>query len=70
MGDNRPCKIVGYGGITMKLPTGIIMNIYNIRYIPNIKRSLLSLGTLEKASYHVSLKYGTARVIKGSLIVY
>jgi hypothetical protein len=45
------------------------MNLQDIRYIPDLKRSLVSLGTFEKVGHHVSLKNGKAKVIKGSMVV-
>ena len=67
--DDRPCQILGIGTVTMKTESGITFDLKDVRYIPDLKRSLLSLGTLEKMGYHVSLRDGKARVIKGSMVV-
>nr|GFA04682.1 retrovirus-related Pol polyprotein from transposon TNT 1-94 [Tanacetum cinerariifolium] len=39
------------------------------RYIPKLKRNLISLGTLEKEGYTVKLQSGKIKVINGSRIV-
>ncbi|KAJ0522195.1 putative RNA-directed DNA polymerase [Helianthus annuus] len=69
LGDDRPCQILGIGTVTMKTESGITFDLKDVRYIPDLKRSLLSLGTLEKMGYHVSFREGKARVIKGSMVV-
>ncbi|XP_076959476.1 putative mitochondrial protein AtMg00300 [Bidens hawaiensis] len=45
------------------------VNLHEVRYIPNLKRSLLSLGTFEKTWYFVNLREGKARVIRGYMVV-
>ncbi|GJX83329.1 retrotransposon protein, putative, ty1-copia subclass [Tanacetum coccineum] len=39
------------------------------RYIPELKRNLISLGTLEKEGYTVKLQSGKVKVINGSRVV-
>nr|GEW30409.1 retrovirus-related Pol polyprotein from transposon TNT 1-94 [Tanacetum cinerariifolium] len=39
------------------------------RYIPELKRNLISLGTLEKEGYTVKLHSGKIKVINGSMVV-
>ncbi|GJR94832.1 retrovirus-related pol polyprotein from transposon TNT 1-94 [Tanacetum coccineum] len=41
----------------------------NVRYIPELKRNLISLGTLDREGYTVKLQNGRVKVIKGSLMV-
>ncbi|GKE96934.1 retrovirus-related pol polyprotein from transposon TNT 1-94 [Tanacetum coccineum] len=41
----------------------------NVRYIPELKRNLISLGTLDREGYTVKLHNGRVKVIKGSLMV-
>ncbi|KAF5775409.1 putative RNA-directed DNA polymerase [Helianthus annuus] len=69
LGDDRPCQILGIGTIVFKMNNGTEVVLKNVRYIPSLKRSLLSLGTFERDGYHVLLKDGKAKVIKGSLVV-
>ncbi|KAK9065390.1 hypothetical protein SSX86_016773 [Deinandra increscens subsp. villosa] len=69
LGDHRPCQVAGHGSVVLKLQNGSRFTLENVRYIPSLKRNLLSLGTLERDGFNVSLKEGKARVIKGSMIV-
>lgn len=69
LGDDRSCQILGHGKVDLILENGISCSLKGVRYIPELKRSLVFLGALEKEGYHVSLKNGKARVAKGSLVV-
>ncbi|KAL6205148.1 hypothetical protein ACLB2K_022411 [Fragaria x ananassa] len=48
---------------------GVVRKLENVRYIPKLRKNLISLGTLDKAGYRYSSKEGRLKVIKGSLIV-
>ncbi|GJR01888.1 hypothetical protein Tco_0559217 [Tanacetum coccineum] len=41
----------------------------NVRYVPGLRRNLISLGTLEKEGFTVKMQSGKIKVIKGSLVV-
>lgn len=69
MGDDRPCQILGEGSIVLKLEDGSEFQLNNVRYVPGLKRNLISLGTFESAGYTVSLKNGKAKIINGSRVV-
>lgn len=40
-----------------------------MRYIPELKRNLISLGTLDRSGYGFSGKIGIIKISKGSMIV-
>ncbi|GJR46051.1 hypothetical protein Tco_1314154 [Tanacetum coccineum] len=41
----------------------------DVRYVPRLRRSLISLGTLEKESYTVKMQIGRIKVIKGCRVM-
>ncbi|KAK9078793.1 hypothetical protein SSX86_002851 [Deinandra increscens subsp. villosa] len=69
LGDSRPCKIMGQGIVELVLDNGTHLQLDKVRYIPDLTRNLLSLGTFEKNGFNVSLKNGKAKIIKGSMVV-
>ena len=69
LGDNRECKIKGIGKVRLQLKDGSIFVLHNVRYIPELKRNLISLGTLEKEGYTVKLQLGKVKVVNGSRVV-
>lgn len=43
LGNNKACKIMGICNINMKMADGCQRLIISVRYIPNLKRNLLSV---------------------------
>ncbi|GJV23248.1 zinc finger, CCHC-type containing protein [Tanacetum coccineum] len=69
LGDNRGCKIRGIGKVRIQLKDGSSFVLHNVRYIPELKRNLISLGTLEKEGFTVKLQSSKVKVINGSRVV-
>nr|GEU92598.1 crooked neck-like protein 1 [Tanacetum cinerariifolium] len=69
LGDNKECKIRGIGKVRVQLKDGSSFVLHNVRYIPELKRNLISLGTLEKERYTVKLQSDKIKVINGSRVV-
>jgi len=64
-----PCKIIGIGSIKIRMHDGIVRILSNVRHVPNLKRNLISLGTLDSNGYKFPAEGGVLRVSKGSLVV-
>ncbi|GKF16121.1 retrovirus-related pol polyprotein from transposon TNT 1-94, partial [Tanacetum coccineum] len=69
LGDNRACAIMGIGKVRVQMKDGSSFVLENVRDIPELKRNLISLGTLDREGYTVKLQNGRVKVIKGSLMV-
>ncbi|GKE22157.1 retrovirus-related pol polyprotein from transposon TNT 1-94, partial [Tanacetum coccineum] len=69
LGDNRECKIRGIDKVKVQLKDGSSFVLHNVRYIPELKRNLISLGTLKKEGYTVKMQSGKVKVINGSRVV-
>nr|GEV33800.1 retrovirus-related Pol polyprotein from transposon TNT 1-94 [Tanacetum cinerariifolium] len=65
----RECKIRGIGKVRVQLKDGSSFVLHNVRYILELKRNLISLGTLEKNGYTVKLQSGKVKVINGSRVI-
>jgi hypothetical protein len=69
MGSDIAYKIVGIGTIRIRMHDGIVRTLTNVRPMPDLKKNLISLGTLESLGYKYSGESGVIRVCKGSLVV-
>nr|GEZ04257.1 zinc finger, CCHC-type [Tanacetum cinerariifolium] len=69
LGDNRACVIIGIGKVRVQMKDGSSFVLENARYIPELKRNLISLGTLDREGYTMKLQNERVKVIKGSLMV-
>jgi hypothetical protein len=69
MRNNVACKIIGIGIIKIKIHDGIVRTLTNVRNIPDLKKNLISLGTLDFLGYKYFGKGGVIWVNKGSLVI-
>ena len=69
MGNNISCKVVGIGSIRIKMHDGVVRTLTNVRHILDLKKNLISLGTLDSQGCKYCTEGGVLRVCKGSLIV-
>ena len=47
MGNDAQCRVVSERTIKIKTHDGIVRTLTGVRYVPELKRNLISLGTLE-----------------------
>nr|GFB19025.1 zinc finger, CCHC-type [Tanacetum cinerariifolium] len=69
LGDNRTSTIKGTLKVRIQLHNGSSFILEDVRYVPGLKRSLISLGTFEKEGYTVKMQMGRIKVIKGCQIM-
>jgi len=69
MGNDAQCKVVGIGTVQIKTNDGVVRTLANVRYIPDLKRNLISLGTLESLGCKYSAEGGVLKVSKGYLVL-
>ncbi|KAM0995986.1 hypothetical protein ACFX2C_006047 [Malus domestica] len=51
MGDDNPCTTKGIGTVCLKLHDGMVKELTGVRYVPNLKKNLISLGTLKSKGF-------------------
>ena len=69
MENNIPYKIVGIGTIRIKMFDGVVRTLGDVRYVPDLKRNLISLSTLGSNGYRYTGEGGVSKVTKGAIIV-
>jgi len=69
IGNNMSCKTIGIRSIKIRMHDGIVRTLSDIRHVPDLKKNLISLGTLDSNGYKFSAEGGVFRVSKGSLVV-
>ena len=47
MGNNAVCKVIGMGNVSLRLHDGTIWELREVRYVPDLKRNLISLGLID-----------------------
>jgi len=68
MGDDRLCDMEGIGTVQIKMFDGMVRKLKEVRYVPQLKRNLISVGALKTLDFEVSIRYGVLKMIKGSMV--
>ncbi|XP_071704885.1 uncharacterized mitochondrial protein AtMg00300-like [Rutidosis leptorrhynchoides] len=69
MGNDVACKVVGIGTIQIKMYDGTVRTLTEVRHVPELKKNLISLGTLESIGCEYRVRGGVLKVSRGALVV-
>jgi hypothetical protein len=69
MGNGIPYKIFGVGIIRIRMFDGIVRELKNFIYVPDLKLNFISLGVLDSGGYKYAGQGGALKVSKGNLVV-
>ena len=69
MGNDHVCPIGGIGSVRIRMHDGVVKELKEVRFVPQLTKNIISLGTLEAAGYRVILEDATVKVTKGSMVV-
>ena len=69
MGNDATCPIIGIGTVKIKMFDGVVRVLSNVRYVPDFRKNLISLGVLGDLGYSYSSKGGITKITKGALMV-
>ena len=69
MGNDHPCNIEGMGTVRIKKEDGIVRELKEVRYVPQLKSNLISVDALEALGLVISIRDGVLKMIKGSMVV-
>ena len=69
MGNDARCKAIGLGTIKVRMFDGIVKILTNVRYVPDLKKNLISLGTLDSLGYGYSAKNGVMKITKCAMVI-
>jgi hypothetical protein len=54
VGNDHPCKVFDIGTIKIRTHDGVIRTLTDVRYVPDIRKNLISLSTLYNLSIILS----------------
>ena len=69
IGNNASCKVAGIGIVHIKMFDGVVRTLGDIRHVPDLKRNLVSLSTLDAKGYKYTSEGGVLKISKGALVV-
>ena len=69
LGNNHVCKIRGVGNVKLRLQDGSIKILTEVRFIPEVRRNMISLGMLEQKGFNILLNQGKMFVRSGDQVI-
>jgi hypothetical protein len=69
LGNDARCKAIGQGTIKVKMFDRIVRILTNVKYVPDLKKNLISLGTLDSMGYGYSTKNGVMKITKSVIMI-
>ena len=48
---------------------GMVRKLKKVRYVPQLKKYLISVGVLEALGFEISIRYGVIKMIRGSMVI-
>lgn len=69
MGNDHLCHILGIGTIRIKIFDGIVRELKDVRYVPALKKNLISVSVLEDEGFRVAIENRVLKVLSGAMIV-
>ncbi|GKD93959.1 retrovirus-related pol polyprotein from transposon TNT 1-94 [Tanacetum coccineum] len=69
IGNHSICPVIGKGNIQVKMHDNVVRTITGVRHVPDLKRNLISLSTLEANGCKYSGDGGVRKIFKGALVL-
>ena len=69
MGDDRPCNMEGICIVQIKIFDGMVRELKKVRYVPQLKRNLISVGALKTLGLEVAIRNDVFKMIKDSIVI-
>jgi len=69
LGNDLACDITGKGDVDIRLPNGSIWTLVDVRYVPCLRRNLISVSQLAKHQTFFTFGDKTWKATKGSMVV-
>ena len=69
LADNKALEIEGKGDVCIKTTSGNQWTLQDVRYIPGIKKNLISVGELDSTGYAAEFGKGSWKIMKGAMVV-
>lgn len=69
IGNNMLYSVKGIGAIMLKLHDGTYKMLQDVRFIPELKRNLISLGMLDSCGHSFRAEDGVLKVLKGFMVI-
>ncbi|KAH9743695.1 hypothetical protein KPL70_003390 [Citrus sinensis] len=67
--NNLACKVAGIGSVRIKMYDGSVKGLEQVRYVPELKRNLISLGMIDQLGCCIKAENGELQILKDGAII-
>ncbi|KAG8472883.1 hypothetical protein CXB51_034847 [Gossypium anomalum] len=69
MGNDSSSKVIGIGTVKIKIHDGTIRTLSDVRYIPNLRKNLISLSILDLKGCRINIELSDIKISRGALVL-
>ena len=69
MGNDQSCPIEGVGLVKIRMFDGVLRTLQEVKYIPQVRKNLISLGTLDARGYRTEAEAGVMEVMDKNKVI-
>ncbi|KAK5802831.1 hypothetical protein PVK06_030456 [Gossypium arboreum] len=69
MGNDLSSKVIGIGTLKIKMHDGTIRTLSNVRYVPDLRKNLISLSILDLKGCKINIESSEIKVSRGALVL-
>jgi len=69
MGDDYPCNIEGIGTVLIKMFDGMLRELKEVRYLPQLRKIFISVGVLKALGLDISSRNSVLKILRGTMVV-
>ena len=69
MRNDHPCQILGIGSVKIQMFDGKVRTLNKARYIPDMRKNLISLGVLDTNGHQWEVTDGVLQVKAGGKVI-
>ncbi|KAL8523239.1 hypothetical protein ACS0TY_013272 [Phlomoides rotata] len=69
LGNDQTCRVKGISSVRIRMFDGVTRVRRNVRYVPDLRRNLISLGMFDSVGYSFQSENGELKVSRGNSVV-
>jgi len=64
MGDDHPCNMKGINTILIKMFNGMVQELKEVKYVPQLKKNLIPVGALKALGLEISGRHDVLKMFR------
>ncbi|KAG8498862.1 hypothetical protein CXB51_005663 [Gossypium anomalum] len=70
MENDSSSKVLGIGTVKIKMHDGMIRTLSDVKYVPDLRKNLISLSILDLKGYRINIELSGIKVSRGALVLF